>query len=416
MDISILIIILSCSVLLSYAFDLISNRTKIPSVVLLLATGIGLRQVTQYFAINIPYVDIILPTLGTIGLILIVLEGGLDLELSGGKHKLIGRTFLSALMGLVLSMLVIAGILYVLMGDSFYNALVTATPFAVISSAVAIPSVRGLDLRRREYMVYESSLSDILGLMLFNILVIPSGSGWEAAGTFLSSTILVIIISIISCFVLLYLISRISHHVKYLPIISVLFIIYAVGKLYHLSSLLAILVFGLFLNNTELFVRGKLDDYLKNDLFELELEQFKKLTAESAFVVRTFFFLLFGYAVDISEFADLDAWIVSVLILLAILGTRYLTLKSTFKGNLSPLLYIAPRGLITVLLFLTIPPEYMVSGFRSGILMIVVILTALTMMVAVMSYKGPSEEEEAEIAEELEIAAESPKRPPPQIE
>lgn len=415
MDISILIIILSSSVLLSYAFDLISNRTKIPSVVLLLATGIGLRQVTEYFAISIPYVDIILPTLGTIGLILIVLEGGLDLELSGGKHKLIGRTFVSALLGLVLSMLVIAGILYVLMGDSFFNAMVTATPFAVISSAVAIPSVRGLDLRRREYMVYESSLSDILGLMLFNILVIPSGSGWEAAGTFLTSTILVVIISIISCFVLLYLISRISHHVKYLPIISVLFIIYAVGKLYHLSSLLAILVFGLFLNNTELFVRGKLNDYFKNDLFELELEQFKKLTAESAFVIRTFFFLLFGYAVDIREFADLDAWIVSVLILLAILGTRYLTLKSTFKGNLSPLLYIAPRGLITVLLFLTIPPEYMVSGFRSGILMIVVILTALTMMVAVMSYNGPSEEEEAEIAEALEVAAESPKRPPPQI-
>lgn len=415
MDISILIIILSCSVLLSYAFDLISSRTKIPSVVLLLATGIGLRQVTQYFAINIPYVDIILPTLGTIGLILIVLEGGLDLELSGGKHKLIGRTFLSALLGLVLSMLVIAGILYVLMGDSFFNAMVTATPFAVISSAVAIPSVRGLDMRRREYMVYESSLSDILGLMLFNILVIPSGSGWESAGKFLQSTILVVIISVISCFVILYLISRISHHVKYLPIISVLFIIYAVGKLYHLSSLLAILVFGLFLNNTELFVRGKLDDYLKNDLFELELEQFKKLTAESAFVIRTFFFLLFGYAVDIREFADLDAWIVSVLILLAILGTRYLTLKSTFRGNLSPLLYIAPRGLITVLLFLTIPPEYMVSGFRSGILMIVVILTALTMMVAVMSYKGPSEEEEAEIAESLEVVPEGPKRTPPQV-
>ncbi len=416
MDISILIIILSCSVLLSYAFDLISSRTKIPSVVLLLATGIGLRQVTGYFDINIPYVDIILPTLGTIGLILIVLEGGLDLELSGGKHKLIGRTFLSALLGLILSMLVIAGILYLLLGESFYRAMVTATPFAVISSAVAIPSVRGLDLRRREYMVYESSLSDILGLMLFNILVIPSGSGWEAAGTFLKSTTLVVIISVISCFVILYLISRINHHVKYLPIISMLFIIYAVGKLYHLSSLLAILVFGLFLNNTELFVRGKLNDYLKNDLFEDELEQFKKLTAESAFVIRTFFFLLFGYAVDIREFADLDAWIVSALILLAILGTRYLTLKSTFRGNLSPLLYIAPRGLITVLLFLTIPPEYMVSGFRSGILMIVVILTALTMMVAVMTYNGPSEEEEAALAEASEVLQEGPKRPPPQIE
>ncbi len=413
MDISILIIILSCTVLLSYAFDLISTRTKLPSVVLLLATGVIGRQVTEYFNVKIPGVDVLLPTLGTIGLILIVLEGGLDLELSGGKHKLIGRTLLSALLGLVLSMLVIAGIFYLLLGESFYNAMVTATPFAIISSAVAIPSVSGLEKRRREYMVYESSLSDILGLMLFNILVLPTNSGWESAGHFLQSTILIVIISVISCFVLLYLIARISHHVKYLPIISVLFIIYAVGKFYHLSSLLAILIFGLFLNNTELFVRGKLNSYLKNDLFEAELEQFKQLTAESAFVVRTFFFLIFGYSADLSDFADLDAWIVSALILLAILGTRFLTLKSTFRGNLSPLLYIAPRGLITVLLFLSIPEQYLVVGFRKGILMITVILTAITMMLAVMTYTGPPEEEDMD--EELEEIPKSPESSLPQI-
>ncbi|TDB61762.1 cation:proton antiporter [Arundinibacter roseus] len=401
MDISILIIILSCSVLLSYGFDLISSRTKLPSVILLMATGIIIRQVTSILNITIPYVEIILPTLGTLGLILIVLEGGLDLELSGGKYKLIARTFVSAFLGLMLSMLVIASILYLLLGEKFYNAMVTATPFAIISSAVAIPSVRGLDEKRRDYMVYESSLSDILGLMLFNILVIPSGSGWESAGQFFKSTILIVIISVICCFVLLYLISRINHHVKYLPIISALFIVYAVGKIYHLSSLLAILVFGLFLNNTELFVRGKLNDFFKNDLFEKELEQFKKLTAESAFVIRTFFFLIFGYSTNISELADLDAWIVSCLILMAIIGTRYVSLKTSFKGSLNPLLYIAPRGLITVLLFLSIPPEYMVKGFRQGILMITVILTALTMMVAVMSYKKPTEQEETE--EKLEV-------------
>jgi hypothetical protein len=50
--------------------------------------------------------------------------------------------------------------------------------------------------------------------------------------------------------------------------------------------------------------------------------------------------------------------------------------------------------LITVLLFLSIPPQYLVKGFREGILMITVILTALTMMVAVMTYKKPIEEEE----------------------
>ncbi|GAB3173085.1 hypothetical protein GCM10027291_29000 [Telluribacter humicola] len=388
---------LSSSVLISYGFDLVSSRTKLPSVVLLLATGVAIRQVTDYFGVAIPYVNVILPTLGTLGLILIVLEGGLDLELSGGKHKFILRTLAAALLGILLCMFVIAGIFYILLGENFYNAMVTATPFAVISSAVAIPSVRGLDAMRREFVVYESSLSDILGLMLFNILVIPAGSGWETAVQFFKSTILVVIISVICCFVLLYLISRITHHVKYLPIISSLFIVYAVGKMYHLSSLLAILVFGLFINNTELFVRGKLKDYFKNDLFEHELQQFKNLTAESAFIIRTFFFLIFGYSTNISELADIDAWIVSILLLLAIVGTRYLSLKATLKGDLKPILYVAPRGLVTVLLFLSIPPQYLVVGFRDGILMLTVILTSLVMMVAVVSYRHDQNEESENI-------------------
>ncbi|WP_247231424.1 cation:proton antiporter [Telluribacter sp. SYSU D00476] len=392
MDTSLLIIMLSSSVLISYGFDLVSSRTKLPSVVLLLATGVAIRQATDYLGVAIPYVNVILPTLGTLGLILIVLEGGLDLELSGGKHKFILRTLAAALLGILLCMFAIAGIFYILLGDSFYNAMVTATPFAVISSAVAIPSVRGLDTMRREFVVYESSLSDILGLMLFNILVIPSGSGWDTALQFVYSTVLVIVISVICCFVLLYLISRITHHVKYLPIISALFIVYAVGKMYHLSSLLAILVFGLFINNTELFVRGRLKDYLKNDLFEHELQQFKHLTAESAFVIRTFFFLIFGYATNISELADIDAWIVSILLLLSIIGTRYISLKATLKGDLKPILYVAPRGLVTVLLFLSIPPQYLVVGFRDGILMLTVILTSLVMMVAVVSYRQRHEE------------------------
>ncbi|GAB2787991.1 hypothetical protein GCM10027275_35950 [Rhabdobacter roseus] len=393
MDISLLIIMLSSAVLISYGFDLVSSRTKLPSVVLLLATGMLLRQATHYFGVNIPFVNVILPTLGTLGLILIVLEGGLDLELSRGKYRFVLRTLGAALLGILLSMFLIAGVFYLLLGEKFYNALVTATPFAIISSAVAIPSIRGIGEKSREFMVYESSLSDILGLMIFNILVLPSGSGWDSAILFFRSTFLIVLVSVVCCFVLLYLISRINHHVKYLPIISTLFIVYAVGKMYHLSSLLAILIFGLFLNNTELFVRGKLSTYLKNDLFEKELDQFKNLTAEGAFVIRTFFFLLFGYSTNISELTDVDAWIVSGLLVLAIIGTRYLSLRATFEGNLNPILYIAPRGLITVLLFMSIPPQYLVKGFREGILMITVIMTALVMMVAVMSHrdqKGPS--------------------------
>lgn len=69
------IIITICTLLLlAYVFDITSAKTKIPSVILLLISGWLVRQVTDYLQLPVPDLNGILPILGTIGLILIVLE------------------------------------------------------------------------------------------------------------------------------------------------------------------------------------------------------------------------------------------------------------------------------------------------------------------------------------------------------
>lgn len=393
MDSSSLIIGLSLAVLISYAFDFLSSRFKTPSVVLLLFLGMITRQVTSYFDIQIPYVAPTLSTLGTIGLIMIVLEGGLDLELKPEKYGLLRRTGLMALLSVVFTALLIAGTLYLLLEETFYRCLVNAIPFSVISSAVAIPSAKNFSYGQREFVIYETAFSDILGIMLFNFLLLAQTSVLSATFVFLRDTLLMALISFVCCFGLLYLIGRINHPVKFLPIISVLILVYAIAESYHLSSLLLILVFGLFLNNTELFIRGRLDQLLKNDLFEKELDQLKNLTAEGAFVIRTFFFLLFGYAADLQSLIDPDALIVSAIFVVVILVVRFLSLRVSFTGPAVPLLWVAPRGLITILLYLSIPDPVKITGFREGVLMIVVLLSAFVMMTGVISYKEVKSEE-----------------------
>ena len=75
------IIITFCVLLLiAYVFDLTSSKTKIPSVILLLLLGWSVRQLTVLLDIHLPDFSPILPVLGTVGLILIVLEGSLELE------------------------------------------------------------------------------------------------------------------------------------------------------------------------------------------------------------------------------------------------------------------------------------------------------------------------------------------------
>lgn len=393
MDSSILIIVLSLSVLISYAFDLFSSRFKTPSVLLLLLLGMLTKQATQYFDVQVPYVTTILPTLGTLGLILLVLEGGLDLELHTDRLSVLRRTLIASLLAIVGGTLLMAGMLYLLLNDSFYHCLIAALPFSIISSSVTVQRLDQLSGVQREYAVYESAFASILGIMVFNFLLLSRGSVLEAVWLFTRDTLFMALISLICCFGLLYLIGRINHRIKFLPIISVLFLVYALAEINHLSSLLLILIFGLFLNNTELFIRGRLSLILKNDLFEKELDQLKNLTAEGSFVVRTFFYLILGYAAIPSELVDTDAMIVSALFMVIIIAWRWVTLRLTYWGASSPLLWIAPRGLITILLYLNIPEDLRLEGFREGIPMVVVTLSYLVVMTGVLGSKPVVSEE-----------------------
>ncbi|MBC8154868.1 MAG: hypothetical protein H7Z72_18380 [Bacteroidetes bacterium] len=187
MDSSYLIIALSLSVLVSYGFDLLSGRFKTPSVILLLGLGIGLRQLTDYLAIQVPYVTPALSTLGALGLILIVLEGSLDLELEPGNYGLLRRTSLMAFLTISLTTLVIATTLYLLLEETFYKCLINAIPFAVVSSAVVLPSVRNLTDGQRSFVVYESSFSDIMGVMVFNFVLMSQTSVLTASGPMFGS-------------------------------------------------------------------------------------------------------------------------------------------------------------------------------------------------------------------------------------
>ena len=63
---------------------------------------------------------------------------------------------------------------------------------------------------------------------------------------------------------------------------------------------------------------------------------------------------------------------------------RYLYLKLVARRNLFPELFIAPRGLITILLFYAIPPEYSKGLISEGVLFFVILITSLVMMFGLM--------------------------------
>ena len=80
----------SIIIILSYFANLLAKRTNIPSVLVLIAMGVLIRQGLSALGMEeIPYESLALELLGTVGLIFIVLEAALDLELSEKKLPLI---------------------------------------------------------------------------------------------------------------------------------------------------------------------------------------------------------------------------------------------------------------------------------------------------------------------------------------
>ena len=80
-------------VVFSYVYNLISLKTGVPSVLLLLLSGIILREILIYNNATVSIPSYSVEVFGILGLIMIVLEAGLDLQVSRKKIKLIRNAF-----------------------------------------------------------------------------------------------------------------------------------------------------------------------------------------------------------------------------------------------------------------------------------------------------------------------------------
>lgn len=392
-----LIIAASVLIILSYFFNLISKRFNIPSVLLLIITGILINQAMGSMSIGtvdwFPYLEI----LGIVGLIMIVLEAALDLKLEREKLPVIGKSLLIALIGLVVATELAAAVIYFFIpGFDWLTATIYATPLSILSSAIIIPSVANMAEEKREFSVYESTFSDIFGIMLFYFLLTLAGpsTGSEAVGGFVTGLLITILVSAVASYGLIYIFQNIKTQVKTFLLIAILILLYAIGKQLHLSSLIIILVFGLVISNSHLFFPEFLKKTIKPESIKTLYHELHIVTGETAFIVRTFFFIIFGITIVLSSLLSIQVILVSVIILATIYGLR-LVLFGLFMGkDIFPTVYIAPRGLITVLLFFAIPKELQVEQFQSGILLFIIIATSIVMTWAMLRANKKDVEDE----------------------
>ncbi|MEQ9405628.1 MAG: cation:proton antiporter [Cyclobacteriaceae bacterium] len=401
-----LIISASIIILTSFLFVAIAKRTNIPSVLLLIGLGIGIQYGLVYLGIESPDFFPILEVLGILGLIMIVLEAALDLKLKRDKIGTIIQSLFIAALGLGSSMYAAAMILSYMIPDlTVAQTFLYATPLSILSSAIIIPSVENLSEDKREFHIYESTFSDIIGIMLFYFLIqyfeneIAIAEGLPAGnpiGAFTLNLIITIVIAIAVSYLLLIIFQKIREDAKLFVLISVLMLLYTVAKTFHLSPLIIILVFGLVVSNSKLFFVGPFKRFLQSRKFKEMEHGLHLLTGETAFIVRTFFFVIFGASILISSLYNIEVLKISLSLVGSIFIIRFILLRIFIGRDFSPQVWIAPRGLITVLLFYAIPVSFQSELFDPGILLFIILSTGILMTFGLILHSITKEEEEEE--------------------
>jgi cell volume regulation protein A len=345
---------------LAFVANRLFRHTRVPDVFILMATGVLLGPVLGW--VNPARFEQVTHAFGTLAVILILFEGGLELDVRETFRDFPGGVVLG-LLTYLFSFTVISLVAWWGMALPFPTALLVGGVLGCTSSAIVLPILQQLEVRQpvKVTLLLEASLGDVLAVLTVGVMLDVSARGGPALSRFGIGFFAEIVISLLLALVAGILWSRLLPYLSeqrfwHVLTFSVVLLLYAASEAAHGSGLIAVLGFGIVLANvpgvTRWLVRTTMG--LEEPASEHH-QQVLTFHAELAFLVRTFFFVLLGVVVKL---AGLTKFVLPVLgILGAIFLARWLAIHGSrwaWRG-FAPLerevvLWILPRGLITAVL------------------------------------------------------------------
>lgn len=378
------LILLSSILIISFIFNHIQRKYQISAVILLLLTGVILQLGVKHFALSIALPDEALKVFGTLGLLVIVLEAVMDMEVTQNNSKLFIRAMIFASLIVFASIGLISFAFMRSYNITMIQALIYATPLAIVSSAIVIPTVSNLNGQLKDFLVLESVFSDIIGVLAFNFIATVEFTKLSSISMFIADFMLMIVISVVTTIILGIMMSKEKSKNIHVMILAVLILIYAATKVFHLSALVLILIFGISLRNLSRITAhnyGKhLLNYFDHNKIKQNIHSMQEFIEELGFIIRSIFFILLGYSINLQSLLSMNVLLNGIMIAIAIYAVRFVFLQWIIPTKeLLVATTMAPRGLITVLLFFQIPGSLQYANFNGAITFIVVIISGIIM-------------------------------------
>lgn len=365
MHVADVLILMSGVLFAGFAGMIFFQRTGIPDVLALIGLGVVLGPILHI--VEPENLREAAPYLGAFALMMILFEGGLDLNVKKVVSQS-GRALVLLFFSFVLSLVSITYLASVVIGLDFVPSLMLGGILACTSGPIIIPIVHKLSINQdvKTVVSLESAMSDALSVVVVVTLLNLGESGTiEAAsvgGDLLKSFLIAFVVAFVLGMVWLGLLSALKDH-PFAYIITLAMLLLIQGGIEHIggSGAMAILLFGMVLGNGSSIstllgsrIKTRLERLFESGWLELD-EGIKHLHAELTFFVRTFFFVYLGVLFDVGE-ADGIFWMLSAALIVAMVMTRFISVSIlrtlfTLEPEDSRILWtMLPRGLASAVL------------------------------------------------------------------
>jgi len=336
-------------IFLGVAGEAFFKKTGIPDVAFLMILGVIIGPVLGI--IQPDAVIQIVPYFAALALIIIMFDGGLNLDLKQ-IIKTAHFSFTLAILGFILSVVIATLAIHYTLDWSWLESILLGSIVGGSSSAIVFGLVRNIRISEetKNMLSFESALTDILSTIIAFIL-------FEAilAGQFdlqiLQETIgRAVVVGLVLGFGVgipwMYVSTKLGNtQHAYMLTLGVLFVLFFLANSFGESGALTALVFGLMLGN-----KNHLAGILKFKLPRIELDD--PTHNQLTFLVRSFFFVFVGLMASIGQF---EYVVLGIGITIAIYFGRRIVSKITLTKKFSLLdrkvtYSMIPRGLAAAVL------------------------------------------------------------------
>ena len=367
----------------------LSRWTRVPDIIVLLLIGVGLGPVLKL--VDPSHFQAMVRILGMLALILILFEGGLELRLKEAIRYSPGGILL-AVVSYAFTVGLIAAVAKLTLHMSWLDGALLGAVLGSTSAAVVLPAIKQIEAPEpiKITLTLEASLGEIVAVLTVGMLMGLNGGESLVEG----------------------LITGFGHHVfidvalgiaagvawsRLWPLVAdqkfsnalnlgTVLGVFAVGRYFGGSGLLAELVFGLTLANMP-----RTPDMVRQS------ERMMAFHSELTFLVRSFFFVILGI---MAQFVS-RAYVIPILaILVALVLARFVAVRATrwsirdiLPADSELLFLMMPRGLITAVLALQVlAARGQEFHFLPAMAFTVVLFTNIFVVVAAVTAKKPGGE------------------------